>query len=358
MNRQNQLINPRLISISGPDKGGVFNITNEDMPIGREASNAISISDPLLSRRHCRITREGEQFTLRDLGSANGTFVNGVPVKERLLLHRDVIKVGESLMLFLCHEDDDKPTEDSVELNDDDLITQSTIVLPQGEGFYLNSKKVLPMTARTARNLQAILRIALEINTIRDLHSLQKRLLELIFSVIPAERGAILLKHTLSDEISSSFGWSRTAPQIQPVTASRTIVQQVLREGLAILRNDVAEDAMLQASKSLLHSGIRSILAVPLSHLENIFGVIYLDNTNPLEKFDEEHLQLVTAIANLASVALENANYIEQLNDETKRLQDELSLDRKMIGESRQMQAVREFIARVAPTHSTVLVRG
>ena len=360
MNRQHQLINPMLISISGPEQGGVFNLISEDMPIGREGSNAIIIQDPLLSRRHCRITKDGEQFTLRDLGSANGTFVNGVPVKERVLLHRDVIKVGDSSLLFLCHEDDDEnPTaSDTVELDDDHLITQSTIVLPQGEGFYLNAKKVLPMTARTARNLQAILRIALEINTIRDLHSLQKRLLELIFSVIPAERGAILLKATLSDELSSSFGWSRAEPHIQPVTASRTIVQQVLREGLAILRNDVAEDAMLMASKSLLHSGIKSILAVPLSHLENIFGVIYLDNTNPLEKFDEEHLQLVTAIANLASVALENANYIEQLNNETKRLQDELSLDREMIGESRQMQAVREFIARVAPTNSTVLVRG
>src|SRR5215510_4363336 len=136
MNRQHQLINPMLISISGPEQGGVFNLTSEDMPIGREGSNAIIIQDPLLSRRHCRLTRDGEQFTLRDLGSANGTFVNGVPVKERVLLHRDVIKVGDSFLLFLCHEDEDKPTVvDTVELNDDNLITQSTIVLPQGEGF-------------------------------------------------------------------------------------------------------------------------------------------------------------------------------------------------------------------------------
>src|SRR5262245_45553951 len=124
MNRQHQLINPMLISISGPEQGGVFNLTSEDMPIGREGSNAIIIQDPLLSRRHCRLTRDGEQFTLRDLGSANGTFVNGVPVKERVLLHRDVIKVGDSSLLFLCYEDDDEnPTaSDTVELDDDHLI--------------------------------------------------------------------------------------------------------------------------------------------------------------------------------------------------------------------------------------------
>jgi Nif-specific regulatory protein len=359
MNTPNHPFAPRLIAISGPQEGSVFTITGDDVPIGREPSNTICIADPLLSRRHCRVCRDGDQLTLRDQGSANGTFVNGVPVKERVLYHRDVVKVGDSLLLYLSHEDEEISTAaETVQLNDDILVTQSTVVLKQGEGFYLNAQEELPVTARTAQNLQALVRIGLEINTIRDLQTLQKRLLELIFSVVPAEHGAIILKDTMSDEITSSFGWSRSAPEVQPVSASRTIVQQVLREGLAILRNDVAEDAALQLSKSLIHSGVRSILAVPLSRLQNIFGLVYLDNTNPLQKFDEDHLQLVTAIANLASVTLENTLYIERLNNETKRLEAELCLDREMIGESRQMQAVREFIAKVAPINSTVLIRG
>ncbi|MCI0336905.1 MAG: sigma 54-interacting transcriptional regulator [Acidobacteria bacterium] len=359
MNIENIPSPPKLISISGPSEGTTFVLTGYETPIGREPSNSICIADPLLSRRHCRLSKEGENFTLQDSGSANGTFVNGVPIKERVLIHRDLIKAGDSMLLFLCREEDEVPlSNNTVQLNDDPLITRATIILRQEEAVYLNSQKSLPMTERTTQNFQALLRIGIEINTIHDLQTLQQRLLELIFSVVPAEHGAILLTNSAEGEIRSSSGWSRSAQQQQKVVASRTIVQEVMRDGVGILRNDVAEDTTLQLSKSLIHSGVRSILAVPLSHLRNTFGVIYLDTTNPIDSFDEEHLQLVTAVANLAAVALENALHVEQLNNETRRLQAELNFDREMIGESPLMQEVHQFIAKVAPTNSTVLIRG
>ncbi|MBO0797589.1 MAG: sigma 54-interacting transcriptional regulator, partial [Blastocatellia bacterium] len=220
------------------------------------------------------------------------------------------------------------------------------------------AKRALPINERTTQNFQALLRIGIEINTIHDLRSLQRRLLELIFSVVPAEHGAIFLTDQQEGEITSSFGWSHARGDQQTVTASRTILQTVLRDGVAILRNDVAEDAALQLSKNLVRSGVRSILAVPLTYLHNTFGVVYLDTTNPEDGFDEEHLQLVTAVANLAAVALQNARQLEQLNNETRRLQAELNFDREMVGESPQMQEVRQFIAKIAPSNSTVLIRG
>jgi Nif-specific regulatory protein len=350
---------PKLISISGPSEGSIFVLTGDQTPIGREPSNSICIADPLLSRRHCLISKRGEHVCIIDSGSANGTFVNGVPIKERALAHRDVIKAGDSLLLFICHEEEDSShTDNTVQLNDDPLISKSTIVLRQEEGFYLNEERALPMTERTTQNFQALLRIGIEVNTIRDLQSLQQRLLELIFSVVPAEHGAILLTDEQEGGIRSSFGWSRAERNQQTVVASRTILQTVLRDGVAILRNDVAEDAALQLSKNLVRSGVRSILAVPLSYFQTTFGVVYLDTTNPAEGFDEEHLQLVTAVANLAAVALQNALHLEQLNNETKRLQAELNFDREMVGESPRMQEIRQLIAKIAPTNSTVLIRG
>jgi Nif-specific regulatory protein len=359
MNKEKNPSLPKLISISGPSEGSIFVLTGDQTPIGREPSNAICIADPLLSRRHCRIMKKGEHVSISDSGSANGTFVNGVPIKERALVHRDVIKAGDSLLLFICHEEEDSShTDNTVQLNDDPLITKSTIILRQEEGFYLNEKRALPMTERTTQNFQALLRIGIEINTIRDLQTLQQRLLELIFSVVPAEHGAILLTDEQEGEIRSSFGWSREERTQHTVVASRTILHTVLRDGVAILRNDVAEDAALQLSKNLVRSGVRSILAVPLSYFPITFGVIYLDTTNPAEGFDEEHLQLVTAVANLAAVALQNALHLEQLNNETKRLQAELNFDREMVGESPQMEEIRQLIAKIAPTNSTVLIRG
>ena len=96
---------PKLISISGPLEGTIFSLADADITIGREPSNSICIADLLLSRQHCRITREGDVFNLYDLGSSNGTFVNGVPVKEQAIAHRDLIKTGDSVLLFICHEE-------------------------------------------------------------------------------------------------------------------------------------------------------------------------------------------------------------------------------------------------------------
>jgi pSer/pThr/pTyr-binding forkhead associated (FHA) protein len=127
---------PKLISISGPLEGTIFSITDADVTIGRGPSNLICIADPLLSRQHCRITTEGDVFNLHDLGSFNGTFVNGVPIKKQAIAHRDLIKAGASILLFICHEDSDSESDpdsgedpDRVRFSEDDPAMQSTIFL-------------------------------------------------------------------------------------------------------------------------------------------------------------------------------------------------------------------------------------
>src|SRR5262245_44473590 len=143
---------PKLISISGPLEGTIFSLTDADITIGREPSNSICIADPLLSRQHCRITREGTVFNLRDLGSSNGTFVNGVPVKKQAIAHRDLIKTGDSVLLFICHEESEAD-HSSVRFAEDDPAMQSTIFLRREDSLYFNSLKGqtdLPLTAPTA----------------------------------------------------------------------------------------------------------------------------------------------------------------------------------------------------------------
>jgi Nif-specific regulatory protein len=348
---------PKLISISGPLEGTIFSLTDADITIGREPSNSICIADPLLSRQHCRITREGEVFKLYDLGSSNGTFVNGVPVKEQVIAHRDLIKTGDSVLLFICHEESEADYS-SVRFAEDDPAMQSTIFLRREDSLYFNSLKGqtdLPLTAPTARNFSALLQIGLEINAIRDLETLQRRLLELIFTVTPAERGAILLADSGAEDFASVFGLHRSGRGEKSVSVSRSIAQRVMREGVGVLSDSVADDASLQ---SLHGAGAQSALAAPLTTSVEVFGVVYLETTDVAAGFDTDHLQLVTAISNLAAVALDTARYVERLNNETKRLQDELNFDRAMIGESAPMKEVRAFIAKVAPTDSTVLIRG
>src|SRR5262245_19090927 len=353
--RHNPMI-PKLISISGPLEGTTFSITDADVTIGRGPSNSISLADPLLSRQHCRITREGDVFKMHDLGSFNGTFVNGVPIKTQAIAHRDLVKAGDSILLFICHEESETDYG-RVRFAEDDPAMQSTIFLRSEDSLYFNAlkgKTDLPQTARTARDFRELLQIVLEISAIRDLETLQRRLLELIFTVTPAERGAILLADSGAEDFASVFGLHRSGRREESVSVSRSVAQLVMREGVGVLSAGVADDASLQSAQAVGATAV----AAPLTTSAEVFGVVYLEMTGPSAGFDTDHLQLVTAISNLAAVALDTARYVERLNNETKRLQDELNFDRAMIGESPPMKEVRAFIAKVAPTDSTVLIRG
>ncbi len=293
-------MNPRLIAIAGPLQGRTFTLDQQEFLIGRDLSNHLSISDPLISRRHNLIRFQAGNYNLVDLDSANGTFVNGVPMKERVLGHGDLIAVGDSIFAFLLHKDETPETNNSVSLTEDWLDSQATIIIREEEARYLHPEKaldMLPPTVRLAHDLNSILKISIEINSIRGLEELEQRLLESIFEIVPAERGAIILVNPGSAEPASFLERSRSAEPGGPVRLSRTISNRVLSDGISILNNDVLENGAYNAVDSLALPKIKSVLAVPLRVLERVIGLIYLSSSVPMIRFNEEHLQLVTAIA-------------------------------------------------------------
>jgi transcriptional regulator with GAF, ATPase, and Fis domain len=371
----------KLIAISGALKGTIFALAEGEIVIGRESANPVCLNDLSVSRRHCLIkhdpTRAAHKtgpsettnpaatalesgFTIIDLESFNGTFVNGVPVKEQALAHGDQIAVGDVVLLFLLHETD-AGAKAAIQSSEVDLITRSTIRLRSEDSLYLRPDRVLaelPATARVARDLNTLLKISNTANSIRDLPQLQRELLKLILEVIPAEREAILLVDRSQDMFGSVCGWSKLAGFDDSIRVSQTITNQVLREGVALLSNDLFESEGLSERPSLVDARVCSVLCVPLIFLEKTLGVIYLDTSDPAARFDETHLQLITAIAGIAAAPLENARRVEWLEDENQRLNEEVHVEHQMIGESAPMRAVYQFIGKVAPTDSTVLIRG
>jgi pSer/pThr/pTyr-binding forkhead associated (FHA) protein len=132
-------MNRRLVSIAGPLKGTIFALADEEVSIGRDASNQISVPDVSLSRRHCLIKNESGVFKIKDLDSLNGAFVNGVPVKERALNHGDQIKLGDSQFLFLLDESEPAPISSPVQLDESPLINNATVQLRIEDAIYLQS---------------------------------------------------------------------------------------------------------------------------------------------------------------------------------------------------------------------------
>jgi Nif-specific regulatory protein len=183
-----------------------------------------------------------------------------------------------------------------------------------------------------------------------------RELLDAIFEAIPADRGAIVLGLGAKD-FSSVYGKHREH-QSYPVHISRTVVEHVMRERLAVLNNDIKISETLKTAESLVAAQITSLMCVPLIVVEKLLGAIYLDTSDPVVLFDEAHLQLLAGIAGMAAVSLENARQIEWLEDENSRLRSTLAIEHNMIGESVAMRDVYSFIQRVAPARSAVLICG
>jgi transcriptional regulator with GAF, ATPase, and Fis domain len=335
-------VDSRIIVISGPSKGTTVKLGSDQFLVGRDSSNHLCLLDRAVSRKHFSISETDAGFHLVDLESHNGTLVNGAPVRRKLLGHGDAIRVGQCELVFLITEDE-KLVSRMVQFREDvpldrlATITTQRVPLPPP-----------PVTdiGRMARDLNALFKIANSINSIRDLEALQRRLLQLICEVVPADSGAIVITAHLEDEPTSSCSWDRNAGEAAQVNIRRELVQRALWERSTVVSRPTPESSQPE-----------SVLCVPLVAVERAIGVLYL-STVSAEGFAEDHLHFVNSVAGIAAVTLENVLALEALRDENRRLRAEVDLGGAIIGESGQMRQVQDFISKVARGDSTVLIRG
>jgi transcriptional regulator with GAF, ATPase, and Fis domain len=352
---------PKLVAISGPLADSVFPLDQPEVTIGRGVANRICIADPILSRQHCTISQESGQFLIKDFGSLHGTVVNGVPVTQHYLQHGDQISLGSSVFSFLVNDGEAQQRSSRAELEEDSPIEGAQTLLRQEDALYLQPDSHTTNFAqgsRVARDLNTLLVIAKNISKLRDHESLAWELLGMIFDVVPADRGAVLSFGDDPDQITWSAAWDRRRGPGTPVRVSRTIVSRTMREQSGLLMTDVSSDTELRKSASFASLPIHSLVCAPLILSGKVTGVIYLDTQDPRVRFDENHLQMLAAIASLASLALDNIAYLEGLRQENRELRTQITVEHDMVGSSASIREVFDFIRRVAPTDSTVLVQG
>ncbi len=353
-------ISPRLEAVSGPLKGKLFPLAADEISIGRDPSNQISLLDSLVSRRHCVIRREGDGFRLLDLESRNNTFVSGVPVRDRVLVHGDQIRVGNTILVFQGADTESITGNVPLSLDATPAPGAATIVLRKEDVVYLQPPRpdALPTNGKTVRDLNVLLDFSRTLNSVRGLTALQEKVLEAVLNIAPADRAAILLSENGIDGFSSIVGRDRKLGPHQPIHASQTILNRVLEEGVAVLSNEVQNDKTYREADSLIERRVRSVLAAPLEVQGNVLGIMYLEASNPGVRFDSDLMQLVTSLGNIAGLAIENARHLERLGGENRRLHEELNIHHSMVGESKAMHEVYGFVSRVAGRDSTVLISG
>jgi len=326
--------------MSGPLEGTVRDITDSPLSLGRDTANQIMIGDYAVSRKHCIISQVSSGvYEISDLDSHNGTFVNGIQISRTPIRHGDRIRVGTSEFVFLTGQDDASPHSSGAgKQTTSGALT--TLFLDQRSGLPSNPSGI----GRMARDLSAFFKIANLINSFHDVETLQSELLRLISEVIPAAQGAIVLQPNANEEPNPACMWSRDGDANKKMIIREEWAQRAMWERCAVFT------AVSTASDE-------HVLCVPLVAVENILGVIYLTSPSTSPAFGEDHAFFLSSVSRIAAVSLENLLKIDSLRSENQRLRADLVTD-TVIGESRAMLRVTEFVDRVAKGDSTVLIRG
>ena len=324
------------------------------MTVGRSSRNDICIGDPFASRLHAEIRREGDQVMFVDMGSANGSFLNGKRVAGALRLQSgDRVRIGETEIeyqsdnrsplsgptVFLSGTEGDVLPANTITTTSlggratDDLISRirsgsiaGNTTLSQKQPVAKPAPEAVMAEAAGRRDLLGIVSkvgIALLPNT--SLEETLRMTIDLVFEAIPGERGFLFLKE--GDELVCKVAHGSdqpTCPTDSGVQISRSIANKVLNEGASVLTSDAMHDPRFQTQNSVVLSQLRSVMAVPLASGEEIFGMIYVDNAFD-NRFTEEDLNVLHTVASVASIKIENERLLEE-RLEKRRMEEELKV--------------------------------
>src|SRR5262245_22508857 len=317
----------RLMAVAGPHEGTTFTLPDGEFTIGRDVDNGLCVAaDDRVSRRHAAIVERDQQFTISDLTERGRTYLNQLPVADQLLAHGDEIRIGRSVFLFLVDGQPVPALPVSVELDEGPEVGGSQRTARKGDPLYLDRDTLLeqvPRDDRTDRVVKSVLAACQAVLSARALLDLQRQLIATILEATPAERAAILLVGDQADTFASAFHWTRRGGNCSSFRIPRAVIRHVLTESAALCINDASYT--LWSSQTVVQARLTSMIAVPLVESAVARGAIYVDLSDPMVRFGEHDLRLLTGIAEVSAGPLLNALKMEMLERENQRLLTELS---------------------------------
>lgn len=322
---------PSLYVIQGRDQGKRFELEEPRITIGRIAGNTIQLRDTEISREHAQLEREDDQYRIADLGSSNGTFVNGKQVRESDLVSGDQVQLGRTLLLYtgLPGPSPEELTRHIaiIDRQADDDGSHIVHALSQSEGTPVidapTSGRESPWLTRARNNLQIMYRTALAVSHTLDIDELLARIMEMIFEWVDADRGCIMLKDHETEQLVPKVQRRRKGKEEGRMAISQTILDYVIEHNEGVLTSNARADERWDPAQSIVQLGIREAICVPLQGRYGMVGVIYIDTSVPphtalsgssrLNQFTEEHLKLMIAIAHQAALAIEDTFHYKAL---------------------------------------------
>src|SRR5436190_8955591 len=314
-----------------------FQISRLRLTIGRSARNDLCIPDPFASRVHAEVRNEGDEFFLQDLGSANGTLYNGSVVDAQVTLTRGGrIQIGETEIVF---NDSPFPLSSGATMITDNSasIPEATIALSSAdrttsglfeaiEGARTQSDDATARHPAKQSDLLALIsKVGVTLLASTTLHQTLEDIVSLVFEAVPADRCMVMMRDHKNTELKVAVARLRDrVGDVGEIRISRSVIDEVVANGKSVLTSDAQADPRFMGGTVVLQ-GVRSVLAVPLGVGEKIFGIIYADSPIAEGRFTEDHLKVLTTLASVAAIRVQNARLLEA-RLEQERLERELQL--------------------------------
>ncbi len=287
--------------------------------IGRQPNNSIVTPHMSLSRHHAQIIVSDRSTVLIDMDSRNGTFVNDTRIERSELRPNDVVRCGDVVFQYV---NDLAPvpalnilqrvSPETTRVAFEDLVQASETGNLRGTALKLRSQRA---EERAVAKLQILLEVGKELSLLGDPDRLLERMLELLFEIIDVDRAAILLVDSATGELDVKAVKLRAADSNCAFYSSQ-IAQYVLTHGEGILSADALSDVRFESAASVVGLSIHASMCVPLKPKEATIGVLYADSLSSTNLYSAEDLEFLTALANQAAIAIENAKLYERLQAE------------------------------------------
>jgi adenylate cyclase len=297
--------------------------------VGRGLASDLAIYDPTISRRHAELTVGPDGVEVKDLGSSNGTCINGTRIASGRLAVNDTVTFGKVVFRLVGAGSPapalQRPAIAAEAGPPGGQIVRQLVVsggLPHGitsrDGPPAGQLRVDAPTgeARQALKLQMLLEVSQKLSSELDLDRLLRTIVDTTFEIMSVDRVTIVLLSEGSHELVPTISRSRLGDAQQPVQVPRSIADKVMQERVAVVSQNAPADSRFRGQSIVLQS-VRSAMCSPLmASPDRVLGLLYVDNLTTTNTFTDEDLQFLVAFSGLAAVGIKNSHYAEQIRRE------------------------------------------
>lgn len=283
--------------------------------LGRHPDNTVQVLDRIVSKEHCRITRGPKGgYVLRDIGSLNGSFVNGERVSEVRLNTGDEISLGNTKLKFVDDEQPEVPASNVTVMSDQ--VQSQVRSRVDAKAHFPPASQVTDVDSLRAdyEKLRIAHELSQKLSVDTDLDELLQKIVDETFQIIPADRAVILLYDPDEDKLEARY--VKQKKEGEEIQLSTSILDEVKNNKRAVLSSDAMLDERFKAAKSIIMQGIRSTMCVPLLYSDRLVGAMHMDSMLNTGAFTEKDLSLFQGIATQAATAIENNRLAKKIERE------------------------------------------